>query len=64
MFKWLKEFFSFKWDKKYTYEIDGLKIMTVEEIIKDNEAFSDMETVVRYLYTKDKERDTVNKIGF
>ena len=45
-------------------EIDGLKVMSTEEIVADNEAFDDPWFVVRYLYTKDKERDTTKPIGY
>ena len=60
----LWDWFTRKDYKEPINEIDGFKIMTVEEIVKDNVAFIDMETVVRYLYSKDKARDTVKRIDF
>ena len=65
MFEGIKKFFLGKVEViEQPLEIGGFKIMTVDEIVKDNEVFSSMDVVVRYLYTKDKERDTVNQIGF
>ena len=45
-------------------DIEGIDVMTVEQIVKDNGEFANMETVLRYLYTKEKLRDGENKIGF
>jgi len=45
-------------------DIDGYKIMTTAQIIDEHKEFDDVETVIRYLYTKDKERDNVQQIGF
>ena len=67
MFEGIKKIFQKKNEVKEeesSLEIDGLKIMTVEEIVKDNDAFRSFDVVVRYLYTKDKERDTTRQIGF
>lgn len=62
MFEWIKKFFTI--ESEETTDIDGYKIMKADEIVKDNEAFNNIGTVIRYLYTKDKERDTVNPIGY
>ena len=67
MFEGIKKYFKdkFTWESKPpTKEIDGLKVMSIEEIVADNKAFDDPWFVVRYLYTKDKERDTTKPIGY
>lgn len=66
MFERIKEFFTNKdfYRGKETTDIDGYKIMTSDEIAKDNEAFNEIGCVIRYLYTKDKERENINQIGY
>ena len=66
MFEGIKKFFQKKNEvvEESSFEVDGLKVMTIEEIVEDHDAFQNMDMVVRYLYTKDKERDTTRQIGF
>lgn len=64
MFEGIKKLFKTEQHIEPSLNIDGMDIMSVLDIVKDNPAFSSMDVVVRYLYTKDKERETTNQIGF